>query len=199
MRFAQHTLAIASPILTIALTLGLLTSALSSVAQPTRHIAIVAPVGVEGTSRTGATLAPLAPSDTHTSATLAGRADISVFYDLVERAGLRTRLRRPTDSYTVFAPTNEALSHMAAPVRAALLNQGAPIVKSLARVHIVQGVITPDQLIDGREIETLEGRKLHVVRQADGSVLLDGVYRLHDGGQRTTNGIVYTIDQVVAP
>ncbi len=196
MRFAKPTLAIASPVLTFALVIGLLTSTFTSTAQSVRTY--TAP-DAGGTLAPRSTLAPLAPSGTTTIATLETRTEASKFYRLIELAGLRTRLRRPTDSYTVFAPSNAALEQMPARVSDALKNIGAPIVKKLVRVHLVQGVLTPEQLTDGRELETLDGRKLRVTHDTDGNVLLDGVYRLRDGGQRTTNGIIYSIDQVIAP
>lgn len=54
-------------------------------------------------------------------------------------------------------------------------------------------------MTDGRTLTTLDGTTVRVTRAADGSYLLNNRYRLRDAGQRTTNGIVYTIDSVITP
>jgi uncharacterized surface protein with fasciclin (FAS1) repeats len=195
MRFAQPTSALSFSALTFSLIGAFLLSAAIAVAQPS----VGRTTDYLGDNTPFVTLAPAAPSGTSTIVTMADRADLSEFYKMIEVAGLRNRLRRPTEAVTVFAPTNAALASLAAPVRERLHQVGAPIVKAIVRTHIVEGILTPDQLIDGLEIETIGGQKLRVVRQADGSILLDGVYRLRDAGQQTTNGIVYTLDQVISP
>ena len=196
MRFARPTLAIASPVFTFALVAGLLTAAFSAVAQPARATYTATTESVCGTATA---LAPKGASSTATYTTLADHANLSEFYALIERAGLRSRLNRPTESLTVFAPTNDAMATINPRVRERMNSVGAPVLKSVVRAHIVPMLLTDDQLTDGREIETIGGQKLRVARQADGTVLLDGVYRLRDSGQRTTNGIIYTLDHVITP
>lgn len=208
MRFAQPTLAIASPVFTIALVLWLLVTAFSSLAQ---SVAVSTAAPDYSGSQTLA-LAPGAPAEvaapngptrstiaTATTESLAASTHLSDFYTLVELAGLRTRFRRSTEEVTIFAPTNEAMRTMAAPIRERLHQVGKPMINSLVRSHVVSGVFTPDKLTTGTELETLDGHKLRVVRQADGTIVLDGVYRLLDSGQRTTNGIIYTLDTVMTP
>ncbi len=199
MRFARPTLAIASPVFTIALVGWMLLAAFASLAQ-TASTAYVA----DGGSTTLAThpvrlATPLAPSGTTATATLATAANLSAFYDLLEQAGLRARLQRFPATYTIFAPTNEAMANMPNPLREQLHQLGAPIVKSVARVHIVAGTFTEDQLTEGRELETLSGRKLRVTHQPDGTILLDGIYQVRDNSQPTTNGVIYSIESVIVP
>jgi uncharacterized surface protein with fasciclin (FAS1) repeats len=194
MRTARPTLAFAFPVLTLALIGSLLTTAFSSQAQSTPQTYISSVDDGPGTTPT----APLAPSYENTTVTLATTATFSSFYDLVERAGLRARLQRYPGTFTVFAPTNDALA-TATPVREQIRKVGAPVIKSVVRAHIVPGVFTAAQLTDGRELETLDGHKLRVTRQADGTVLLDGKYRLRDTGRQTTNGVIYALDAVMVP
>lgn len=192
MRIAQLTSPIASPVLTIALFGTMLTSAFTSQAQSATPMRAADCCG-------GTPAAVLAPSGTTNTATLANTANLSSFYHLLDQAGLRARLQRYPATYTIFAPTNDAMAAIAAPVRERMHQIGAPVIKSVARVHIVPGTFTADQLTEGRELETLEGRKLRVKRQADGTILLDGIYRLRDTGQPTNNGIIYTLDTVIVP
>ena len=194
MRFARPTLAIASPVVTVALVGFLMTLTFSSLAQPAPPTYTAD--GSEGSSAPAVTAERLR---TTTTATLASTANLSAFYHLLEQAGLRSRLQRYPATYTVFAPTNGAMATMAAPVREHIHQIGAPAIKSVARVHIVPGTFMPSQLTDGSELETLGGRKLRVTRQADGTVLLDGIYQVRDTGLRTTNGIIYTLDTVIVP
>ncbi len=198
MRFARPTLAISFPVLTLALIGSLLTTtARTATAQslPQTYIA-ASDGGPGGTGET--TAAPLAPSDVNTTITLASTANFSTFYDLVERAGLRARLQRYPGTFTIFAPTNAAFA-AATPVREQIRKVGAPAVKSVVRLHIVPGVFTAAQLTDGRELETIDGQKLRVTRQPDGSILLDGKYRISDNGRQTTNGVIYSMADVMVP
>lgn len=194
MRFAKPTLAIASSAFTALFTLVLLMAAFNSIAQPTTANRYVADCGLGATAAT-----PKGPSSTATTTSLSATTNLSKFYELVELAGLRNRLRRPTEAITVFAPTNQAMSMMAAPIRERIKQVGTPVIKSLVRTHLAEGILTFDQLTDGKEIEMFDGRKLRVTRRPDGTVLLDGIYQLRDSGQRTTNGIIYTLDTVITP
>jgi uncharacterized surface protein with fasciclin (FAS1) repeats len=196
MHIARPSLAIASPVLTIALLMALMTAAFSSVAQtsPARAADCCG-----GTGATSTTLAPDGPSGTATATTLAGTANLSEFSRLISAAGLKPRLKRAEEAYTVFAPTNEAFNKMPVNVRDRILRPDNPGLKALLRSHIIKGSFTYEQLTDGQALETIDGRIIHVARQADGTVLLDGVYRLRDTGRTTTNGVIYALDTVIAP
>ena len=213
MRFAQPTLAIAAPFVSITLFLALLTAAFSAIAQP------ASPLLLEGSAKTAnlGRRSPLAPPtplaslraarpavpavtvSTSAATTVASSAALSEFNKLLKASSVAIRLKRTDRAYTVFAPTNAALQRIPACVREQAFRADNPLLLPFVRTHIVKGSFTPEQLLDGRELTTLTGRTLRVVREADGAILLDGAYRLRDAGQRTTNGMLYTLDLVITP
>ncbi len=196
MRFARPTLAIASPVLTTALFLTLLSATFSSVAQTrSAYIADLSGSGATATLKP----APDGPGGTATAATMASTANLSQFNGLINSVGLKPRLKRTTEAYTVFAPTNEALNKIPANVRERMFRADNPGLKDLVRSHIIKGSFTLDQLTDGQQLETIDGRIIRVARQADGTVLLDGVYRVRDTGRTTANGVLYALDSAIAP
>ena len=185
MRFAQPTLAIA---------FSLLTAAFATV-QPITSFA----GGLGGSGTTTTVVTPAPEGAAATAATLASTANLSEYNRMVSMAGLKSRLNKATETYTVFAPTNAAIAKLPANIREQLIRADSPGLKHLVRTHIVKGNVNFDQLTDGSELETIDGQKLRVVKQADGTVLLNGVYRLADTGRATTNGTLYTLDSMIVP
>lgn len=173
-------------------------------AQPTLAFAFAALLGAATIPATAAV--PVAPvtgdattATTATAATMASTANLRAFNTLLNKSGVTARLNRPAEVYTVFAPTNDAVAKVREDIRERLFRPDAPGLKHLVRSHLVAGVVNFDQLRDGAELKTLDGEIIRVAKLADGSVLLNGVYRVRDGGRATTNGMVYAIDTMIAP
>ncbi len=178
MRFIAH-LFIFSSLLTA-------TSAVPAVASGTEYVAAAkVPTHVAGAAAT--------------SAVLRKATELSEFNALLVTANLKHLLKRTTETYTVFAPTNAAVRQIRADIRKRMFVRGNRGLDELMRRHMVAGNINFDQLADGAELKTLSGEVLHVVKRADGSVLLNGVYRVTGPGQTTANGTVYSLESMIAP
>ncbi|MBC7449550.1 MAG: fasciclin domain-containing protein [Hymenobacteraceae bacterium] len=177
MRFSNTTLALVFSFLTAA---GA-TPALASSADGKIH----------GPAKTTTTAA--------TSRVFTKSAEYSQFNHLLVNANMKRILNRTSETYTVFAPTNAAVLRVPANVRTRMFVDGNPGLRQLVYRHMVAGNIDFDQLADGAEIKTLSGEVLRVAKCADGSILLNGVYRVTSAGQTTANGTVYTIDSMIAP
>ncbi len=192
MRFAQPTLAIASSFVSASLIVALLTTPFFATAQSVKPH--------QAADCCGGTATVLAPaSTTATAATLAATPNLSQFNRLVKMDGLTKRLKQTTDAYTVFAPTNAAVAKVPAAIQERMFRSDNPGLRSLVRYHIVKGALTPEQLTDGRVLETLNGQELRVTRQPDGTVLLNGVYPLQGPGRATANGMIYAVETMMAP
>lgn len=177
MRFATTTLALALSFLTAA-------SATSAFASSTSTIT-AAPTKSTGTAAT--------------SAVLSTSANFSEFNRLLVSANVKHYLSRASETYTVFAPSNEAIRRVPQAIRKQMFVDGNPALQRLVRTHMVAGAVDFSRLADGAELKTLSGEVLRVARQADGTVLLNGVYRVAGSGQTTANGVVYTLDSMIAP
>lgn len=125
-------------------------------------------------------------------------ADLRAFDRLLAAAGLRHRLRRADRRYTVLAPTNAAVARVPARIRVRMFQAGNAAFRHLMATHLVAGDVDLTRVPSGTVLTTLSGETLRVDRQPDGSVLLNGVYRV-ETVQQTANGHVYSLDRMVAP
>ena len=102
------------------------------------------------------------------------------------------------DALTVFAPTNFAYGFRGDAVNAALAEPiHAALNERLLKVHIVEGRLTPDDLTDGRELVTLEGAALGIIRE-DRAVYFDGRV-VSTGARMASNGVVYRMGGFATP
>jgi len=101
------------------------------------------------------------------------------------------------DSYTVFAPSDEAFAKMPAEQREALLNDKQALNQWVAR-HIVPGKYTATDLMQMREARTLDGDVIAVgpsvsrsghIGVGDAEVVKSNIF--------ASNGIVHVIDRAL--
>ncbi len=115
----------------------------------------------------------------------------------VEAAGLVDTLKGP-GPFTVFAPTDEAFAKLPAGTVEALLKDKAKLAAILT-YHVVAGrTLSSDLPSKAIEVATVEGRKLTIVRGADGKVTVDGA-TVVKADIVTANGVIHVIDTVVLP
>ena len=146
---------------------------------------------------------------------LSSTSDLSHFAELVQDSGLAPQLA--SGKLTVFAPTNQALSHIAT-VTQMLAGQGGqaqpdfPKLQTLIRAHLVNGVHPEDQMHGQVTLTTLAGTTLaingtdvrHIMLSASApsSVNLSGMHLMpgvHVTGPAIAcdNGVVYPIDNAL--
>jgi uncharacterized surface protein with fasciclin (FAS1) repeats len=107
--------------------------------------------------------------------------------------------------FTVFAPTDAAFAKLPDGTVAALLKD-IPKLTSILTYHVVPGRVmaanlpTPkkDDTSATVQPKTVEGRKLTIVRNADGSVMVDGA-KVTMTDIVCGNGVIHVIDAVVMP
>ncbi len=133
-----------------------------------------------------------------TSAVFSKNAELGQFNRLLLTAGLKHLLKRPTASYTVFAPTNAAVAKVPSRISQRLFRADAPGLRHLVRTHLVAGTLDLTQLADGAEIRTLTGEVMRLAKGPNGEMLLNGVYRVGQP-QFTANGVVYPLESMIAP
>ena len=106
--------------------------------------------------------------------------------------------------FTVFAPDNAAFVALlqeknvtsVSALRAALQNEGAGgSLGELLQGHIVEGRFASNNLQDGRELVTINGRTLTVAVSADG-LTVNGI-AISTTDQIATNGVIHTISKVI--
>ncbi len=132
---------------------------------------------------------------------IAADGQLSVLDDLLRDAGLDIVLVG-AGPFTVFAPTNDAISQAAASDTTISVIESARA--AVLEYHIVAGSYTVDELTDvardsqANELTTVQGEALDVSRQA-GNIVVNASSVVDTGQSSTGNGIVHRIDNVLIP
>lgn len=115
------------------------------------------------------------------------------FAQALERTGQGDELHG-AQPFTILAPSDEALAELPA----ALLDQPIQLHRLLA-FHIIPGqAIDQAELAREPGLATAAGQRVHVEREEDGSIHVDGA-RLVRGDIRIGAGIVHLVDRVMIP
>ena len=102
--------------------------------------------------------------------------------------------------YTVFAPTDDAFNTLAAglgiDLRAALAFPD--ILIDIVGYHVVEGVITGDDLADGTEFVTIQGESV-TVSIVDGFIVLNDRVAINITDIEASNGVLHVVEGVLLP
>ncbi len=159
----------------------------------------------EASSTEGDTGSPDAATVTAAAATVfdaIARDDrLGVLTDLLRTEGLDATLAAG-GPFTVFAPTDDAISDAAASdTTIAVLETARPDV---LEYHVVPGVYTFEELTDiargsrSSELTTLQGETISLSLDGE-NVVVNGQAAISGASQTTGNGIVHTLDNVLVP
>lgn len=119
----------------------------------------------------------------------------ATFVKLLDASGLNETLAEG-GPYTVFAPTDKAFNALPTGAIDALMSNTTELRRVLS-YHITYGEVTEQDLVNMTEIQTLEGKILHVNNTGEG--LRVGGAKITDTDPRPSNGIIHQIDTVLTP
>lgn len=98
--------------------------------------------------------------------------------------------------FTVFAPSNDAFAKLEEGTLDNLLLPGnKAALTDLLHHHVVKGKLKLEDLKDGDQLQTLNGKELSV-RVQDGKVSLNGATIL-TGDMKSSNGVIHSVDTVL--
>ena len=115
----------------------------------------------------------------------------------VQAAGLVETLQGE-GPFTVFAPTDEAFSHLPeGTVESLLKPENREKLVSILTYHVVPGAVTANDVVKLRSAETVEGSSVRV--SVNGSNVMINNARVVKTDIKCTNGIIHVIDAVLLP
>ena len=132
---------------------------------------------------------------------LADAQDLTVVTGLLRDVGLDATLATG-GPYTIFAPTDDAVTRAAASDTTVALLESAP--DAVLSFHVVPGQYTIEDLTDlargsqRAQLTTLQGEVLTIALDGE-QLLINGVTALSPDGLPTDNGIAYRLDDVLIP
>ncbi|TVR87781.1 MAG: fasciclin domain-containing protein, partial [Saprospirales bacterium] len=115
---------------------------------------------------------------------------------VLELTGLDEVLSNPDDTFTVFAPTDDAFDAVDSTALAEIL--GNPdLLEAVLLYHVLGFEALSTDLADGMEVTTLQGQDVTITINADGVFINDAQVTMAD--IPADNGVVHVIDAVLLP
>lgn len=121
---------------------------------------------------------------------------IQYFWTLVEETGLEELLTDEDESFTVFAPTDQAFNNMDKEVLQGLL-ENPDELREVLRGHIISGSMVAEDLGTVDEITNLEDGVLEVEQHEKGINVGGALMVAAD--IVATNGVIHAVDNVLLP
>lgn len=125
---------------------------------------------------------------------LAGNnGDLSTLTSALQAAGLDEDLNAEDQTFTVFAPKDNAFSA----IEAGDLTGNSSLLDKVLTYHVVAGQeIAAGDISDGQTVTTLEGEDLTFAKEGDGTVKVNGA-TVTTADVQASNGVVHLIDGVL--
>jgi uncharacterized surface protein with fasciclin (FAS1) repeats len=115
---------------------------------------------------------------------------------VIELAGLSETLRSD-GQFTVFAPTDDAILALPEELIASLVADPQGALRDLLLYHVLEGAVFSDELENGTQYLTLNGKDIAVTINNEGVFINNARVTVAD--LRADNGVVHVIDAVLIP
>lgn len=100
--------------------------------------------------------------------------------------------------FTVFAPTNTAFDDLPeGTVNTLLLPENKSDLTNILTYHVVAGIYTSSDLVDGMELDTVQGGKITITYE-NGVWMVNGA-EIETADVISSNGVTHVIDTVLIP
>jgi uncharacterized surface protein with fasciclin (FAS1) repeats len=140
-----------------------------------------------------------ADADDNLEEVISRTPSLSTFSEVLDRAELGDSLEEG-QSYTVFAPSDEAFAALPEETREALLREeNRDSLRQLLSYHIVPQPLSSDQLTSGEVPTALEGESLNVQVNPNSNEVIVGNARVIEPDLRASNGVIHILDQIILP
>jgi transforming growth factor-beta-induced protein len=129
----------------------------------------------------------------------AAEGNVTTLVSLLERTGLNETLSNETQTYTVFAPTDDAFAQLSPDVSDLLLNstESEVLLPEVLLYHVIEGAYNASDLVEIGVIETVQGENLVFTGTADNLTVNDVNVTVAD--IQCGNGVLHVIDGVLLP
>jgi transforming growth factor-beta-induced protein len=131
--------------------------------------------------------------------------ELEVLFDLIIEAGLIDLLSSGEGDYTVFAPLNEAFVDVIPTLTAttersnASDGQDTSLVGAMTRYHVVEGIYSSDDIVDGLIVTTLLGENITISVIGNVATINGGTTGVIEANIFTNNGIIHKLNAALIP
>jgi len=125
--------------------------------------------------------------------------NLSTFLGAMTVVDLVTPLNNP-GNYTLFAPTNEAFEKLPGGTMEKYMGNGWGMhLEDIVMSHLTNDHVEANNLMDGTEINTLNGDTMLITRDPDTNAKINGYISITGSDIKASNGIMEEIDGVILP
>lgn len=101
--------------------------------------------------------------------------------------------------FTVFAPTDEAFNALSESTKQSLFADPNGTLKNIILYHVVDGVVTAEELLSLAAVSTQAGQNVGVSVVGDGQIVLEGYAQVIVADIEASNGVIHVINAVLIP
>ena len=137
---------------------------------------------------------PVEQSDKDIMAALADTKDTSIPASFMKTAGLES-MTMPGGKYTLFVASDTALKAMSPDTKNKVMEKlkDRQMGTEFVRGHMIDGMVTPDEMTDGRTLTMMNGITMKVGR-TDGRMTVDDAAIVK--AVKAGNGMIYVMDRI---
>lgn len=167
----------------------------------TRGMSMASPTVMPGKTQSGMqagmqgrSMMPVEQSSKDMMATMMGMKDTSMAASLMKTAGLEG-MAKPGGTYTLFVASDAALQAASPDVMTMMKEKikDRQMAMDFVKGHLVSGMVTPDQMADGKTLTMMNGKTM-TVRTTNGKMMVDNANIIK--AVRTSNGMIYVMDRI---
>lgn len=123
------------------------------------------------------------------------RDDLGLLRKALKAVGLLDVLKDSTKTFTLFAPTNAAVSHASSFTKDLTMEQ----LKDVLLYHVHVGAINAENITGKGKLKMYDGKKVVYELEENGRITLNGSIHVTQKQLVFKNGVVHVIDGVLIP
>jgi uncharacterized surface protein with fasciclin (FAS1) repeats len=183
---------IVAALMLLAITLAFTAPALAQMRDTPRASPTKVPGRMQGGMH-GDTM-PVEQSNTDMMAKLMDTKDTSMAASIMKNGGLKS-IVMPEGKYTLFVASDRALKATSPDVldRMAEKLKDRQFATYFVKGHLVDGMVTPNEMTDGRALTLMNGKTM-TVRTMDGRMMVDDAAITN--AVKANNGMIYVMDKI---
>jgi len=185
------------------------TATATATAIPKASTAITSTSGVTKTGTTTETGTTSTTNSTSSNSGSSSSASANLVETLEATGGFSTLLQalraanltpalEGAGPYTIFAPTDAAFSGLPSGAMDQLLNNPTGQLTQILLFHVLPGAVTTDDIDDGMQAVTQQGKAVNFEVGADGTIKINGA-NVAEPDIDASNGVIHPIDSVILP
>jgi transforming growth factor-beta-induced protein len=171
----------------------------ASSASTSMHTPTPTPTSATGSTATGSPTSSLSSPKTNSQnliEALISLGNYGTFTQLLNATGVNPELENESNTFTIFAPTDDAFRKLPSDIATCLIENPSILVQVLL-YHILPGSVSSTDLSNSASLTTVQGSDLQFSGRKKRIKINGGAAKVVGSDITTSNGIIHTIDNIL--